>query len=72
VIEGQLASNTYVAGNDLTIADFTLLAFLDPAEMVELNLSAYPKLSIWRNALRSEAWYTAVHGFFGESAMAAE
>ena len=72
VIEGQLAKDRCLAGADLTIADFALLAFLDPAEMIELDLGAYPKLAAWRAALREEAWYRDVHGYFGESMMAAE
>ena len=72
VIEGQLGKTELLAGDELTIADFCLLATVDPAEMIELDLTPYPKLNAWRENLRAQEFYQNVHKFFGESMMAAE
>lgn len=72
VIEGQLGKTEFLAGDELTIADFCLLATVDPAEMIELDLTPYPKLNAWRENLRAQEFYQNVHKFFGESMMAAE
>lgn len=72
VIDGQLGKTKFLAGDELTIADFCLLATVDPAEMAELDLAPYAKLTAWREHLRAEDFYRKVHKFFGESMMAAE
>ena len=72
VIEGQLGKTELLAGDELTIADFCLLATVDPAEMIELDLTPYPKLNAWRENQRAQEFYQNVHKFFGESMMAAE
>ncbi|MCZ6482264.1 MAG: glutathione S-transferase family protein [Alphaproteobacteria bacterium] len=72
VIEGQLGKTEFLAGDELTIADFCLLATVDPAEMIELEFAPYPKLNTWRENLRAQEFYQKVHKFFGESMMAAE
>jgi glutathione S-transferase len=69
VIEGQLKKTKYLAGDELTIADFALLANVDPAEVIELDLSQYPKLNAWRENLRSQDFYQKVHKYYGESIM---
>jgi glutathione S-transferase len=72
VVDKQLVAHRYLAGDDLTIADFAMLSFLDPTEIVDLDLRPYPKLTAWRDGLRAERWYQDVRGCFGESMMAAE
>ncbi len=72
VFEGQLAKTAYLAGDRMTVADFCLLAVLDPAEAIELDLAQYPKLQAWREGLRAQPFYQRVHRFFGETMMAAE
>lgn len=69
VIEGQLKKTKYLAGDELSIADFALLANVDPAEVVELDLTPYPKLSAWRENLQAQGFYQKVHKFYGESLM---
>ena len=67
VIEQQLSKTKYLAGDELTIADYCLLATVDPAELIEIDLKQYPKLSAWRENLRSQQFYQDVHKFYGES-----
>ncbi|MGJ8563177.1 MAG: glutathione S-transferase family protein [Alphaproteobacteria bacterium] len=64
-IEAQLASNDYLAGETLTLADFTLLGALDPVEVLKVDLTPYSALSKWRNGLRKKEFYTKVHTHFG-------
>ena len=69
VIEGQLGKTAHLAGEDLSVADILLLSNLDPAEMITLDLSPYPRLSAWRDRLRAEDFYLKVHEFYGETMM---
>jgi len=57
VVEGQLKKSAFLAGPELSIADFSLLAHLDPAEVCSIDLSATPSLQRWRNALRDKEFY---------------
>jgi glutathione S-transferase len=57
VLEKQLGQCEYLAGDALTLADFNLVATLDPAELSEIDLSAYPVLKTYRDRLMAEAFY---------------
>ena len=47
VLEGQLKKNTFVCGDTLSLADFSLGAALAIAEQAQLPLDAYPEISRW-------------------------
>jgi len=66
-IEEQLTKHKFIVSNELTLADMTLLAALDPAEMAQVSLSPYPKLTAWRQGLKSQTFYTQCHKEYGES-----
>lgn len=66
VAEAQLEKSKFLAGDALTIADICLLAAMDPNEGVGMDLKKYPKLSAWRENLRSRDFYTKVHKHYGE------
>ncbi len=70
LIEEKLNKAKYLAGDKITIADISLLATVDPSEMIEVNLKTYPKLTAWRDNLKSQDFYQKVHKFYGESMMA--
>ena len=58
VIEKQLTTNSYVAGNEVSIADISLLATLDPCELAQIsNIDQYPAIKKWRAGLKSQAFY---------------
>ncbi|MCH9699637.1 MAG: glutathione S-transferase family protein [Gammaproteobacteria bacterium] len=57
IIDTQLSTSTYLASNELSLADMILLAWLDPAEVSELDLSPYQNISNWRNLLKQQAFY---------------
>ncbi len=71
IVEGQLDKSAYLAGDTLSIADLCCVNVLDPAEMIELDLAPYPKLSAWRKTLRGQDFYRKVHGDYGAAMMAA-
>ena len=57
ILEKQLSKNAYLAGSEFSLADINLLAILDPCEMVQISLQKYPKITAWRNALKSMPFY---------------
>jgi glutathione S-transferase len=71
VLEQQLAKQAYVAGNHLTIADFSLLAALDVAEMANVNLAPYPYLKTWRQNLMAQSFYQDCHSSYATAFKAA-
>lgn len=64
VVEKQLAAQPYIAGDTLSLADFSLLSALDVAEVIELDLSIYHKLFAWRKKHMAEAYYQNCHENF--------
>lgn len=64
-IETQLSETPYLCGDHLTLADIALIAAIDSTEALKIDLSPYPALSKWREARRSEDFYTSVHSHFG-------
>lgn len=67
VIEKQLQQNSCLAGQRLSLADFNLLATLDPIEMAGIDVSGYPALAAYRQKLQKEAYYQSCHQVYGES-----
>ncbi|MEP6344074.1 MAG: glutathione S-transferase family protein [Maricaulaceae bacterium] len=65
IIEAQLEAGKYVCGDDMTLADMTLIASLEPADMAEIDLSAYPALQAYLKSVRGETFYTNVHTHYG-------
>lgn len=71
MLDKQLGRHPYLAGNQITLADMTLLAALDPAELSGVDLSKYPSLSAWRKKLQTQDFYTKCHKEYGEALKAA-
>ncbi len=57
IIDDQLGKSKYLASDDLTIADFNLLAELDGAEVCEIDLLKYKNLTAWRENLQNQDFY---------------
>lgn len=70
VADEQLAKTKFLTGDDMSIADIALLATIDPAEAVELDLSQYPNLAKWRSELKSKDFYTNCHKCYEDNLMA--
>lgn len=67
IVEKQLSEHQYLAGNQLSLADFTLLANVDPVDLIGLDMTPYPSLSKWRDGLRTKDFYQKVHKYYGEA-----
>ena len=75
MLNQQLIKNKFLAGDELTIADFTLLASLDPCELIKVSLAFYPELSAWRRNLKAQDFYQKCfkdYAEFVQSMMAAK
>ncbi|NOG60671.1 MAG: glutathione S-transferase family protein [Proteobacteria bacterium] len=67
VIDKQLGVSTFVASNSMTIADFCLLGTIDPAEVIDVDITQYPNIDAWRKKLMQEPFYKKVHDSYGET-----
>jgi glutathione S-transferase len=67
VVDRQLKNNEYLAGSEMTLADFVLLATLDPTEVAGIDVSSYPKIVRWRQKLMEQEFYTKCHKSYGEA-----
>lgn len=67
IVDRQLADKKYLLGHAITLADFNMLAGLDPVEMAQIDLSGYPNIIRWRNELKKQDFYTRCHKEYGES-----
>ena len=57
VLEGQLKGKEFVTGDTLTVADFSLAAPLNYAEMAHLPIDPYKEIKRWYETLRAlPAW----------------
>ncbi len=71
VLEQRFVTSRFIAGHRMTIADIALLATLDPSEACGIELSGYRKLYSWREALRADEFYKAVHDYYGQGVLPA-
>lgn len=57
IIDAQLGKNAYIAGNELSLADITLLAVLDPCELCQVSLKEFANITQWRTKLINQPFY---------------
>lgn len=67
IVDKQLAVNKYVVGKEITLADFNILAGLDPVEAAQIDISSYPNIVRWRTELKKQDFYTKCYKEYGES-----
>lgn len=61
ILDGQLRSKKFATGDTLTLADFSLGAALNYAEMAHLPLAPYSEIRRWHDTLRAlPAWHKTV------------
>ena len=46
-VEKQLGETKFIAGKEITIADYMAYAYTDQARTVDFDLSAYPNINAW-------------------------
>jgi glutathione S-transferase len=66
VVDEPLKERRYLAGSEMTLADFNLLSALDPAEVAQVDLTGYLNITRWRKDLRSKDFYTKCHASYAD------
>ena len=66
IVEKQLQEHKYIASQEISLADIILFSILEPAELTQVDLGAYPKLSAWRSELKKQSFYTSCYKEYGE------
>ncbi len=66
IIDTRLGQSRFLAGEPTSIADHMLLAWLDPAELAEVDLGQYPNITKWRAGLKAETFYTRCHADYAK------
>jgi glutathione S-transferase len=66
VVNAPLKERRYLAGGELTLADFSLLSALDPAEVAQVDLSGYLNITRWRQDLVARDCYTKCHKSYAD------
>ncbi|GBM57215.1 Glutathione S-transferase 1, isoform C [Araneus ventricosus] len=54
LLEGFLSKTAYVAGDQITLADFPILGSVTFAEAADYSYADYPKITAWMEKLKSE------------------
>ena len=65
IIEEVLSAQRFLCADHMTLADIMLVTALEPEKTAKLDLTAFPALTAWLTARRSEPFYTNVHSHFG-------
>ena len=61
IIDNQLSKNKYLALDEISLADITLLSNLGYAEMADIDLTKYKAISKWMKNLKDMDFYKKVH-----------
>lgn len=71
VVERQLSKDSYLVGNDVTLADINMLTALDGCELSEISLEDYPHILKWQKHLMAQDFYQSCYPSYTEFARAA-
>jgi glutathione S-transferase len=66
VLDQQLGNHQYLAGKELSLADLSLVAALDPAEASQIDLSGYKNIVRFRREMMEKEFYKKCHQSYGE------
>ncbi|MCF6220281.1 MAG: glutathione S-transferase family protein [Robiginitomaculum sp.] len=64
MVEARLADNEFMCGDKFTLADISMAAAIEPAEMANIDLSPYPAIVKWRERMMGREFYRRVHARF--------
>jgi glutathione S-transferase len=59
--------NKYVCGDTVSIADFLGTGFITMGEWIHCDISAYPNVARWIDAMKSRPSYQKINGIFNSS-----
>lgn len=64
ILESELSSRPFIAGDDYTIADMSIFAYCSRAEEAGLSLEAFPKVRAWIARVQAQEGFSAeVHPY---------
>jgi len=66
VIDQQLSQTKYLAEDQFSLADISLLATIDPAEIADIDMSPYENIVKWRSELKRKDFYTKCHASYDD------
>jgi glutathione S-transferase len=67
IVENQFRENSYITGENLSLADFVLLSALDVCDLIQVDLTAYPHLYQWQKNLMHEKFYKECHDSYKQT-----
>lgn len=67
ILNKILSENKYLTGDEMTIADISLLATLDPLEVLEFDVSKFKHLLSWQKSMKQNAFYTHLHASYAQA-----
>lgn len=65
--DSRLKKSNYLLGRQISLADFVLLASLDPSELCLIDLNQYEHIVLWRKKLIQESFYQSCHSGYSRS-----
>lgn len=65
-IDANLSRSKYLCGETMTLADIALIAALDPANAINLDLSTFKAVTAYLKRERASDWYKSVHNHYAE------
>ena len=61
IVDQRLSESDYLAGDAITLADITLLSFVETADQAKVSLAPYPQLSKWLSGLQAQEFWKKAH-----------
>jgi glutathione S-transferase len=66
LVDNQLGRSGRFVGKQFSLADISLWATLDPAEVADINLTSYPHIVKWRGEPMRKDFYTKCHESYSD------
>lgn len=64
IIEQQLSKTKMLTSDNMTIADVTMIAAMDPFDIIKFDINDYPAISAWRKNIMQQDFYKNVHAHY--------
>jgi len=60
-LENILTTTKYVAAQNMTLADLSIIADLSMLDLKDWAYERWPKVSQWRESIRKEEWFAEIN-----------
>jgi len=61
IVDQRLSESNCLAGEAITLADITLLSFVETFDQAKVSLAPYPRLSTWLSSLQAQEFWQKAH-----------